>query len=257
MIPKDISEKKFEKTKVFGYKPNDVDKFISEVFESFNKLYQEKEQLEKKVDFLVEKLTEYRQQEGKLTDVLLEAKKVSDNVVKKANDKSDAILSEAQIKSDAILSEAQIKSDEMLSSAKKEVEKEKKLLSKLQKESSDFKSKIISLYKSHIDLISMLPSYKNETEINNNNNNISNKEISSNKKFKERTFSISLDKNGTPIKIDEENLSDTKNISLSEDIKKVSEQYNFSEEENKKFREPLKFGSNYNFSNDKNKKNNK
>ncbi|MBP0979463.1 MAG: DivIVA domain-containing protein [Oscillospiraceae bacterium] len=242
MIPKDISEKKFEKTKVFGYKPTDVDKFMSEVFESFNKIYQEKEQLEKKVDFLVEKLTEYRQQEGKLTDVLLEAKKVSDNVVKKANDQADLILSEAETKS-----------NEMISSAKKEVDKEKKMLSKLQKESSDFKSKIISLYKSHIDLISMLPSYKEDPEI---NNNISDEEVLTNKtsKLKERTFSISLDKNGTPIKIDEENLSDTKNISLGEDIKKISDQYNLSEEESKKFKEPLKFGSNYNFSNDKNKK---
>lgn len=265
MTPKDISEKKFKKSKVFGYNAIDVDNFISEVFENYNKLYQEKDQLEKKIDFLVEKLSEYRQQENKLTDVLLEAKKVGDNVIKKANDKASLILSEAETKS-----------NELLSNIKKEVEKERNILLKLQKESSEFKNKIISIYKSHIDLISTLPSqspqltYKTENNIDSDVEAISAQNVSDNtnnklnNKLKERTFSISLDKNGTPIKVNEDSFSDTKNLSLSQDIKKVSGKYRNLENKNnldnldnkdKKFKEPLKFGSNYNLG--KNKKNKK
>ena len=248
MDPQEILNKKFEKSKVFGYKTSDVDDFISEVFKNYTELCKEKEELEKKVDFLVEKLSEYRSQENKLTDILLEAKKVSDNVIKKSKEKAEEILNNASSKS-----------EEIVLVAKNEVEKQKNLLSKLQKETSDFKNKMLSLYKSHVDLISTLPSYKNEESSNSDSKNENEKSQENEKKInslKERTFSISLDKNGMPVKVDEESIEDTKNIALKEDVKKVLPKYDFNEDKNKnsKFQEPLRFGNNYTFNN-KNKRN--
>lgn len=250
MDPQEILNKKFEKSKVFGYKTSDVDDFISEVFKSYSELCNEKEELEKKVDFLVDKLAEYRNQENKLTDILLEAKKVSDNVIKKSKEKAEEILNNASSKS-----------EEIVSMAKKEVEKQQNLLSKLQKETSDFKNKMLSLYKSHVDLISTLPSYKNDENSDSvgKNESENEKNLENEKKtnsLKERTFSISLNKNGMPVKVDEENIADTQNIALKEDVKKVLSKYDFNEDKNKnsKFQEPLRFGNNYTFNN-KNKKN--
>lgn len=264
MQPNEILTHKFDKSKVFGYKTNDVDSFIQKVFNDYETLYKEKEALDKKVNFLADKLSEYRQQENKLTDILLEAKKVSNNVIAKANEKAQSIISDAQIKA-----------SELTSNAQNEVEMQKSILSKLKTEVNDFKNRILSLYNSHIDLISKLPSYQQPKEIQNlnsenlNNNpnepNIDNKNLSGVKPpiiLKARTFSISLDKNGVPIKIDEDNISNTQNIPLVQDVKKISQQFKSVDETNddsstvtpsSRFREPLKFGSNYKLSN-KNKK---
>ena len=41
LTPNDISSKKFEKS-AFGYKPEEVDAFLSEILGSYNEMYQEK-----------------------------------------------------------------------------------------------------------------------------------------------------------------------------------------------------------------------
>ncbi len=271
MNPVEISEKKFEKSKVFGYRTAEVDEFMSQIYQDYDALLKEKEQLEKKVEFLAEKLMEYREQESKLTDVLLEAKKVSDNVIKKAKEKAEAILSEAEQKSNSLKL-----------GLKREVDKQKSILQQLQKETKDFKNKILLLYKSQVDLIATLPASdfvelsgkENELEIEDLlSDNKLNKDIVTsnsdqvggvanrkNKKMKERTFSISLDENGMPIKIDEDNISDTQNIALKQDIKKISSDHGkgfddkLGDKKTHKFKEPLKFGENYSVNSKKTKK---
>ena len=47
LTPNDISSKKFEKS-AFGYKPEDVDNFLSEVLNSYSAVYAEKEAAERK-----------------------------------------------------------------------------------------------------------------------------------------------------------------------------------------------------------------
>ena len=282
MNPNEISEKKFEKSKVFGYRTTDVDEFKEQIYKDYEILYRQKNELEKKVDFLAEKLMEYREQENKLTDVLLEARKVSDNVVKKAQEKAEAVLLEAQQKANVIKM-----------NLKREVDKQKLVLQQLQKETKDFKNKILLLYKSQVDLIATLPASEfndltNVVEEDDAFDNFGdadgfeNKKNSKNK-VKERTFSISLDENGVPVKIDEQGsdfktveggLSDTQNIALQQDIKKVTkdkverdsreldfakvskadDQKDLQDNEKPKYKEPLKFGANYSINSKKNKK---
>ena len=246
--PKDISEKNFEKSKMFGYKVSDVDNFMAEVLKDYETLYNEKNELENKINFLADKLSEYRDQENKLTDVLLEAKNVSDNIIKKAKEKAEVMLSKAEDESQKLIIEA-----------KKEAEKQQTLFLKLKKETTDFKNKLLSLYKLHIDLVSNLPSFNN---LENEENTSSSSKITEpqnvtadvenekqeyyNKNLKERTFSISLDKNGRPVEVKDETLSDTKSISLL-DLKNVSQknEKNNKYNNNSKFKEPLKFGASY------------
>ena len=51
LTPNDISSKKFEKS-AFGYKPEDVDNFLSEVLNSYSAVYAEKEAAEEKLEVL-------------------------------------------------------------------------------------------------------------------------------------------------------------------------------------------------------------
>ena len=253
MKPSDIIEKKFVKSKVFGYKTNEVDTFLDEVYKEYENLHIQRDDLENKVNFLAEKLTEYRGQENKLADVLLEAKKVSDNMLKKARDKADLILSDAKIKA-----------DKMINNAKREADQQQILFLKLQREVTLFRNKILSQYKSQMDLITSLPVYSfeeskeqsdlknvNIDEIININSDRIEEEISP--KVKERTLSISLDKNGKPIKIKGDDIAKTKSISLKKD-QKINDENNQdlnNIERPSKFREPLKFGSAYNIKSDK------
>lgn len=246
--PRDISEKRFEKSKMFGYKISEVDGFIAEILKDYETLYNAKSELESKVNFLADKLSEYRDQENKLTDVLLEAKKVSDNIIKKAKEKAEVILSKTEDASQKLVVEA-----------KNEAERQQTLFLKLQKETTTFKNKLLSLYKLHIDLISNLPSSNLESEENSiDAQKIVEQENSMpdvadekrecyNKNLKERTFSISLDKNGRPIEVKDETLSDTKSISLL-DLKNASQkdEKNGKYSKSSKFKEPLKFGASYN-----------
>ena len=74
LTPNDISSKKFEKA-AFGYKPEEVDAFLSEIIESYKKMYESKVSAEEKLEVLAEKLEEYRANEDSLKTVLLGAQK--------------------------------------------------------------------------------------------------------------------------------------------------------------------------------------
>ena len=62
LTPSDISGKKFEKS-AFGYKPEEVDMFLTEILNSYSAVYAEKEAAEEKLLVLAEKLEEYRSNE--------------------------------------------------------------------------------------------------------------------------------------------------------------------------------------------------
>ena len=48
LTPSDISNKKFEKA-AFGYRPEEVDAFLSEIIGSYNEMYREKNAAEEKL----------------------------------------------------------------------------------------------------------------------------------------------------------------------------------------------------------------
>ena len=102
LTPNDISSKKFEKS-AFGYKPEDVDNFLSEVLNSYSAVYAEKEAAEEKLEVLAEKLEEYRSNEDSLRTVLMGAQKLGENIVRDSKAKAEVIISEAETRSNRYL----------------------------------------------------------------------------------------------------------------------------------------------------------
>ncbi len=151
LTPNDISNKKFEKS-AFGYKPEDVDNFLSSVANSYEKLFEEKESIEEKLEVLAEKLEEYRSNEDSLRTVLLGAQKLGDNIIRDSKAKAEVILAEA---------EGQVK--QVFSDSETKITKERETLSMLQKETSDFKKRLLAMYKQHLELISLMPEEEKET----------------------------------------------------------------------------------------------
>ena len=146
LTPNDISNKRFEKSPFGGYKPEEVDSFLSEIAISYEKLYEAKEAAEEKMEVLAEKLEEYRANEDSLRTVLIGAQKLGDNIIRDSKAKAEVIISDA---------EGQVK--QVFSESEGKINKERETLANLQKETSEFKRRLIAMYKQHLELISLMP----------------------------------------------------------------------------------------------------
>ena len=150
LTPSDISNKKFEKA-AFGYKPEEVDAFHSEIVGSYNAMYQEKNAAEEKLLVLAEKLEEYRANEDSLKTVLLGAQKLGENIVRDSKAKAEVILADAENQVKQVFAESESK-----------IIKEKETLVTLQKETAEFKKQLLAMYRQHLELISLMPENNEE-----------------------------------------------------------------------------------------------
>ena len=157
------SEKLFEKA-AFGYRTEEVDRYIEQMNAQIRSLEAEKADLVGKMKILAEKINEYRQDESNLKDALLGAQKMGNAIVSEAKAKADRMVSDAKSRSERMLLDAQRASDEAVGNIRAQVEHEKLTMAKMQKEVSDFKAKLLSLYKVHLNALNSLPDMEEEYE---------------------------------------------------------------------------------------------
>lgn len=164
MNSREIREKRFDKATMFGYKTEEVDLYLTELGQAFDEMVKEKAVLEKKITILAERIEEYRKDENSMKEALLGAQRLGNTVVAEAQEKAAKILSEAQEKADTLVQEAEKTAAKAVSGTKVQVEREQQTLLKMQKEVSNFKARLLSLYKSHLDLITALPEVEAKDE---------------------------------------------------------------------------------------------
>jgi len=170
--------KLFEKA-AFGYRPDEVDRYVEELTRRIEALEADKADQQAKMKILADKINEYRAEEGNLKDALLEAQRIKNAIETDARTRSEQMVADAeaksaQLKAEAkahatrLLSEAKARADQMIADAKRQaeeaigsvrgqVETEQRTLSRMQREVSTFKSTLISIYRSHLNLITSLP----------------------------------------------------------------------------------------------------
>ncbi len=149
---KEVSSKRFEKA-ALGYKQEDVDDYLRELSLEIIQLQKDKDDCDKKIDVLADKIREYMRDEDALKDALLGAQR-----------QGHQVIDEAKAAAAKILAEAQEKSDEILSDTKIQLEREKKNLINVQREADIFKNNLLTLYKDHINLIKNMPNYDEPEE---------------------------------------------------------------------------------------------
>ena len=183
--PDKIKEKEFQTTGRGSYRADDVDSFLAEVSSSYEQMFKENGELVKKISLLANKVEEYKKDENSLKEALLAAQKLADKIVADAKEKIKSDLADAQDKVDSMLSsceraraadivakakneadgtilQAKKQADEILGTVNRKVTQESLAFDMLQKESSDFRSKLISMYKEHLNLINDLPALAEE-----------------------------------------------------------------------------------------------
>lgn len=141
----EIRQTTFEKV-VRGYRPEDVESFLEQIADEYEAMEKEKQDLEEKLFLLAEKVEQYKTEEESIKTTLINAQRLGESIVADARQKSDLILREATIKK-----------NDILAAAHAEIDGNEETLKRLKREVSEFKINILSLYKQHIESLSMLP----------------------------------------------------------------------------------------------------
>ena len=129
----DIRNVTFDKV-MRGYRPEEVDAYLEQVAAEMEKIQAEKEDNEKKLFILAEKVDQYRNDEETLKTALLNAQRMGESVIHEARLKAETILYDA---------------DNVA-----EMEQE---LARLKTEVAQFKSNVLMLYRQHIESLSAVP----------------------------------------------------------------------------------------------------
>jgi len=156
---KDIRGIEFEEVKR-GYNQTDVKAFLrniadqtDELERSISDLTAQRDALkievassEEKLLLFAGKVEEYRKDEDSLRTALLSAQRLSDTIIKEARENAEIIVNDAKNKAEDILdgiSERVVMENEKLKSIHAEVSK--------------FKNDVLSIYKSHLEILSLIP----------------------------------------------------------------------------------------------------
>lgn len=140
-----IVSKRFDKA-MGGYRQDDVDAFLQQIAIDYEQLLNENQDLEDKLEILAEKIEQYRKDETGLKTALIGAQKLGEGLLRDAKNQVE------QMRRDALrdLETARVQLE-------REIQREKYELSHLQKETSNFKNKLMSMYASQMDLIRNIP----------------------------------------------------------------------------------------------------
>jgi len=151
-VPEDLKDITFDKA-AFGYRADEVDRYIDKMTNVVSGLMEENRDLEEKLEVLAAKVEEYKRDEDSLHAAVLGAQKLGDSIVR-----------DSKLKAEGILREATVRSERLVEGARRKVEVEQQNFTTIHKEVNEFRNRLISMYKSHIELISTLPSAQAEAD---------------------------------------------------------------------------------------------
>ena len=144
LTAKDIREIKFNRS-MGGYKTIEVDEFLDQCADVVEELTKQNDENTRKMQVLAETIVDYRNQEDSIRSALISAQRMSESVIADARKQADDILAAAQ-------SEA----ESMREKAIKDTEAELRELNRVKQEVSDFKAKLLSIYREHLTMINVL-----------------------------------------------------------------------------------------------------
>jgi cell division initiation protein len=146
LTPMDIHNKEFSRS-FRGYDEDEVDQFLDNIVDDFEKLYKENIEAKERINTLKAQIDQYRTMEKTLKDTLVTAQKTADEVT-----------ALAQKKSEMILREAEEQARQIRESANRDVIEAKRELFETKKQIQILKTKIRSLLESYIEQIEDLTS---------------------------------------------------------------------------------------------------
>lgn len=105
VTPLDIRHKEFSRA-VRGYKDSEVDEFLDEITEEFERLFNENIDHKEKLEVLEEKISHYQNIEDTLQKTLISAQQQAEELKQNAQKEGDLILRDAELKTRSIVNDA-------------------------------------------------------------------------------------------------------------------------------------------------------
>ncbi len=142
LTPLDIENKKFSKQMMNGYNVEEVDDFLDEVTENYEKTYKESNESRKVIDELKKELEHYKNIETTLQSTLVMAQSTAEEVKNVARQQADQIIKDAK-------GNAQKTVDDL----EQEIVMKKKELEDVKKQFDIYKAKMEALLISQLELL--------------------------------------------------------------------------------------------------------
>ncbi|MHB1361272.1 MAG: DivIVA domain-containing protein [Thermoleophilia bacterium] len=105
LTPLDIRHKEFSRA-MRGYKDLEVDEFLDDIADEFERLFNENIDYKDRLESLEEKIEQYRNIEDTLKKTLLSAQQQADELKQNAQKEGDLILRDAELKSRSIINDS-------------------------------------------------------------------------------------------------------------------------------------------------------
>ncbi|MGB4368423.1 MAG: DivIVA domain-containing protein [Caldicoprobacterales bacterium] len=149
LTPMDIHNKEF--TRSFrGYDEDEVDQFLDEIVEEFERLYKENIDLKDRLSMVVDQINNYKTMENTLKETLVTAQKTADELTESAQKKSELIIKEAEGKAREIIDNAHTKVLEI-----------KKEFDEYRKQMQVFRSRFKNLLETQLEILQQeIPTYE-------------------------------------------------------------------------------------------------
>jgi len=142
ITPLDIENKKFSKQMVNGYSVNEVDEFLDELTNDYEKLYKENARLKSNEEVLNNDVGQYKNIETTLQNTLVIAQKTADEIQAVAKNQAEQIIKEAELKAKSVSEEINT-----------QILIKEKELEDLKKQFEVYKAKMESLLISQLELL--------------------------------------------------------------------------------------------------------
>ena len=141
LTPLEIEKHKYKK-EFRGYSVEEVEEFQQIIADDYEKIYKENIVLKDKVNILTNAVKQYKSMEETLQNAIIVAQSAGEEVRKNAREKAENIVKEAENQADRILNDAG-----------KEVTKVSYEYEKMKRNVEVFRTKIISLLTSQLDIV--------------------------------------------------------------------------------------------------------
>jgi len=152
LTPLEIEKHRYKKG-FRGYSTAEVDEFSQLVSENYEKLYKENIMLKDKINILTNAVKQYKSMEETLQNAIVVAQSAGEEVTKNAREKAENIIKEAENQAGRILNDAG-----------KEVTKVSYEYEKMKRNVEVFRTKIISLLTSQLDIVKEFSMPENDGE---------------------------------------------------------------------------------------------
>lgn len=154
LTPMDIHNKTFAKG-LRGYAQEEVDQFLQEVVNDYEKIYREHREMEEETDALRTKLKSYETMESTMTSTLMMAQETAENVKVNARKEAELIVARAEDEKEKMMRETA----ESLRSAQEQYDR-------VIAEINVFRAKLRSLLQSQLTLVEeMVPQHTLDIQV--------------------------------------------------------------------------------------------